>query len=416
MNDRPDEVSIRLDAHDFGPAAELGRLHRRVARGRHSVIAFSYRPDWLRASGRLLLDPSLNLYEGDQFASDGGLPGIFTDAAPDRWGRTLMERREAAAARRESRPARSMDEWDFLLGVGDEVRMGALRIADPADGRYLSWDRVVVPPLTRLRALQAYAQRADRGEELSPQEEDLEVALLIAPGSSLGGARPKASFKAANGELWLAKFPAANDRHDSGAWEYLLNQLAQRAEIRTPESELLQLAAGHRTFSARRFDRTPEGRRLYASSMTLAGKRDNESASYLDIVAAITRYGDPDFIAGDLEQLFRRLAFNVMVGNRDDHLRNHGFLGTPGGWRLSPAFDLNPVPAKAEQAIAIDGDQHAPDLELVRRSAPYYRLTAARADELLLAVRSAVQGWRALAAELSIARDEVQLMASLIEA
>jgi serine/threonine-protein kinase HipA len=189
-----------------------------------------------------------------------------------------------------------------------------------------------------LRRLQYYAQRAERGERLTPKEEDEEIALLVAPGSSLGGARPKANFRAADGTLWIAKFPSRNDAWDVGAWEFALSQLAEAAGISVPRADLLELAEGHRTFTAQRFDRTSGGRRLYASAMTLVGVRDNEPASYPEIAEAIAQFGsgDRDAIDHDLEQLFRRAVFNVITANRDDHLRNHGFLGDPRGWRLSP--------------------------------------------------------------------------------
>jgi serine/threonine-protein kinase HipA len=292
--------------------------------------------------------------------------------------------------------------------------MGGLRLADPADGRFVSTDKVAVPPMTRLRQVQSYARRAERREALSPSEEEAEIALLVAPGSSLGGTRPKANFRADDGTLWIAKFPSNNDRWDVGGWEFALNELARNAGIRVPESRLLKLSAGHRTFAAPRFDRTVDRRRLYASAMTLTGKRDHEPASYVDIAEAITRYGDPHSIDGELEQLYRRVVFNVLVANRDDHLRNHGFLGTGAGWRLSPAFDLNPVPGKAEHALALDAHDAAPDLRAVRQSGEYYRLSLTRVEKVIEEVRAAVTPWRELAKGLGIHRDEIELMAPAI--
>jgi serine/threonine-protein kinase HipA len=361
----------------------------------------------------LVLDPSLGLYQGEQYISDG-LFGIFTDIAPDRWGRTLLQRREAASARRERRRPRTLDDWDFLLGVSDELRMGALRLADPSNGQFISSDEATVPPTARLHQLQYYAQKAERGEQLTPGEEDDEIALLVAPGSSLGGTRPKANFRADDGTLWIAKFPSRNDSWDVGAWEFVLNRMAREAGISVPESGLLELAEGHRTFTAQRFDRTSAGRHLYASAMTLVGKRDNEPASYPEIAEAIAQFGsgDRNAIDEDLKQLFRRAVFNVITANRDDHLRNHGFLGTPRGWRLSPAFDLNPVPTKPEHAIALDEGDHTPDLDIVRQTAGYYRIKPPQAEAIIREVHEAVGAWRRVATRMGIPRDETAMMAT----
>jgi len=387
----------------------VGRL-RRLRRDAKTVHSFAFDRDWLLGGRRLVLDPSLLLHAGDQYS--GELFGIFADTAPDRWGRTLLQRREAAAARREGRRPRILDEWDFLLSVSDELRMGALRLADPSDGHFVTSDAIGVPVMARLRQLQYYAQRAERGERLSPKEEEEEMALLIAPGSSLGGARPKANFRADDGKLWIAKFPSRNDSWDVGGWEYVLNQLAKAASLSVPESTLLGLSEGHRTFAAKRFDRTPAGRRLYASAMTLVGKRDLEPASYVEIAEAVTRFGDPTAINEDLEQLFRRLVFNVMTAHRDDHLRNHGFLANQSGWRLSPAFDINPTPTNPEHSLALDEGDHSPSLDLVRKTAEYYRVRSARVEGIIREIQGAVEPWRSVAAKAGIDRDEIEIMAN----
>lgn len=411
MSEIRDELVVHQDAIDLGGDSIAGRL-RRVRRGGNSVVSFAFEAVWLKRKQRLLIDPSLALYEGDQYTSHAGLPGIFTDAAPDRWGRTLLQRREAATARREQRRARTLDDWDFLVGVSDELRMGALRLADPASGLFVNSDHVSVPPMARLRQLASYARRAERGEQLSLKEEDEELALLIAPGSSLGGTRPKANFLAPDGSLWIAKFPSRNDAWDVGAWELVLTQLARRAGIPVPESRLLKLAGDYHTFTAKRFDRVMEGRRMYASALTLTGKGDHDPAGYVDIVQAITQYGDPRTIGVDLAQLYRRAAFNVMVANRDDHLRNHGFIGLPAGWRLSPAFDLNPSPGKVDHAIALGDGDSSPSIDLVLRSAAYYRLSQSRAADIVKEVRDQLAGWRGVAASAGLKRDEIETMES----
>jgi serine/threonine-protein kinase HipA len=407
VSESREEVVAHLDDADLGKEV-VGRL-RRLRRAANSVLSFEFDPSWLRRGHRFVLDPGLLPHEGEQYSGD--LFGIFGDTAPDRWGRTLLQRREAATARRDGRRPRILTDWDFLVGVSDELRMGSLRLADPSDGHYVSSELIGVPPMARLRQLQYYAQRAERGERLPPMEEEQEIALLVASGSSLGGARPKANFRAEDGNLWIAKFPSRNDGWDVGGWEYVLNQLANAAKISVPETGLLELSEGHRTFTAKRFDRVNAGRRLYASAMTLIGKRDLEPASYLDIAEAITRFGDPTAINEDLDQLFRRVVFNVITAHRDDHLRNHGFLANKAGWRISPAFDLNPIPTNPEHALSVDEQDHAPSLDVARATAEYYRLKSPRVEEIIREVNGAVEPWRSVASTAAIDRDEIEIMA-----
>ena len=377
--------------------------------GSASVISFAYEDSWAGASDAFQLDPSLPLFSGEQYPPR--LPGIFMDSAPDRWGRTLLERREAILARREERSPRTLADWDFLLGVDDETRMGALRLVDADRDHFLDSRPLPVPPYTRLRELEALARAHEAGQTLSVTEEDRWIGMLVDPGSSLGGARPKASFRDEDGALWIAKFPSRDDRRDVAAWEFVLSRIARRAGITVPKTRLMRLGGSHSTFCSRRFDRTRDGRRLYASAMTLVGRGDNEPGGYLDIVQAIETYGAPTTMELELEQLFRRLVFNVMVANRDDHLRNHGFLRRPEGWRLAPAFDVNPSPEKRDHSLALDGDLRIPDLDLVRETSPFYRLTPAQANEIIAEVEEAVRGWRIEADEACIPGVEVELMA-----
>jgi len=400
-----ERLAVHLDAADLGPARTIAELIRERGGGK-SVISFAYEPGWVDDPDSFALDPALPLFPGEQYPA--GLPGVLADAAPDRWGRTLIERREALAARREERPRRHLDDWDFLIGVDDRTRMGALRLASDADdGRFLAADSLPVPPLARLRELEHWAQQAEEGVQADTDEEERWLAMLVAPGSSLGGARPKASYLDA-GALWLAKFPSREDRHDVGAWEHVLTRLAGRAGIAVPETRLRRLGSAHRTFCAMRFDRAGGGRRHYASAMTLTGHADHENASYLDIARAIVDFGDPEAIEADLSELFRRVVFNVLTAGRDDHLRNHGFLHTGRGWRLSPAFDLNPIPSRQEHALALDDSLRTPDLAIVRETAPYYRLTVDRAEELIDAVSSAIAEWPGLAREAELPAEEIE--------
>lgn len=403
-----DQVVVHLDAEELAPRCPVGTLSRERSRGR-SVISFAYDRSWLAAPDAFPIDPALPLYEGDQHVP--ALPGVFADAAPDRWGRDLLERREARAARRGERQPRRLDEWDFLVAVDDRTRMGALRLsrAGETEGSFVGDDPLPVPPLARLRELEHFAREAEAAAGGESSEEERWLAMLVAPGSSLGGARPKANYL--DGEsLWIAKFPSREDRHDVGAWEHVVARLASSAGIEAPETRLLSLGSSYRTFCARRFDRVGGRRRLYASAMTLTGRRDNEDASYLDIAQAIENLGDPAAIEADLHQLFKRVAFNVLVGNRDDHLRNHGFLRVAGGWRLAPAFDVNPSPEKIEHSLALDEALHVPDLDAVRATAPLYRLSAEDAERTISEIDRVVAGWRAAARGSGLGADELELI------
>ncbi len=392
----PDEVAVELDAAELGGPTRLGRL-RRVPSPSGAVVAFSYEEAWLARPDAFVIDPAHGPYAGDQYPRAGdGIAAIFTDAAPDRWGRTLLERREAARAREEGRHRRSLGEWEFLLRVSDFSRMGALRFAD-ADRRHLDDEPHGVPPIAGLRELEAAARELEHPTRGGRSGEAARLALLLAPGSSLGGARPKATFTGEDGALWIAKFPSRMDRHDVGACELVLNDLAAHAGIEVPEHRLLALGDGHRTFAARRFDRVQGSRRLYASAMTMASRRDRDDASYLDIALAIADHGAPGRIREDLAQQFRRVAFNVLVSHRDDHLRNHGFLRAPEGWRLAPAFDLNPVPSKPEHELSLDGMVRRGDLGVLRETAPFYRLSGPEAAAIIDEVRAALATWRDVA-------------------
>ncbi len=395
-----DELIVHLDAAELGANEIVGRLRNSRQRGL-SVISFAYDPDWLAGPSAFGLDPSLGMHPGDQYPET--LPGIFADTTPDRWGRTLLER---DIARIEGR-SRVLDPWDLLTLVRDELRMGALRFARSADGLFVASGPPAVPPVARLRDLEHEVREVESGRSPAPAA----IADLVAPGSSLGGNRPKANFRPDDGDLWMAKFPSATDRWDFAQWEYLLNELAAGAGIPVPPTQLLgPYLAAHHTFAARRFDRRGPERRLFASAMTLTGNRDHAMASYLDIARAIELYGDPTTIAQDLEQLFRRVLFNVLSGHRDDHLRNHGFLRHARGWRLAPAYDLNPRPDARRHELALNDAEKEPDLDLVLATAPYYRLSERQARTIADEVRSALMPWREKAEQLGIPRVEIDLM------
>jgi serine/threonine-protein kinase HipA len=404
---------VFLDAAELGVRQQIGTLYRHEVRT-DLPASFEYSQAWLESGQVFMLDPRLELWHGEQHPpAPASAFGVFMDSAPDRWGRVLMERREAAAAEREQRPMRRLQEMDFLLGVHDLTRVGALRFRQ-AGGPFLDNSANAAPPVTSLAELAYISQRVEEpGIENLPEYQQW-LAMLIAPGSSLGGARPKANFTAEDGRLWIAKFPAREDRYDVGAWEYLVHRMADRAGIRVPRAQLMRLASQYRTFCVERFDRNGDSRRMYASAMTLLEHQDGDSgAGYLDLAEFISDNGAQDHVEGDLAQLFRRVVFNVLVGNRDDHLRNHGFIRVPTGWRLSPAFDMNPSPSNNDHALTLDGHSARPSLDAVLETIDFYRLTAAAAAEIANEVRAAVAAWKNEAGALGMPRAEIQRMESV---
>jgi serine/threonine-protein kinase HipA len=406
-----DAFEVYLDAAELGVQQKVGTLYRHDIRT-DLAPAFEYDPAWLNSKKAFMLDPRLELWAGAQHPpAKAPAFGIFMDSAPDRWGRVLMERREAAAAEREERPIRSLQEMDFLLGVHDLTRVGGLRFRASGQAPFLDNSHNAAPPVTDLKELAYISRRVEEpGVEKLPDYERW-LAMLIAPGSSLGGARPKANFTDDDQRLWIAKFPAHDDRYDVGAWEFVVDRLAARAGVRVPDSRLERLTDRYSTFCVARFERVAQSRRMYASAMTLLERQDGEgAASYLDLAQFIADQGAQGHIEEDLRQLFRRLVFNVLVGNRDDHLRNHGFIREPGGWRLSAAFDMNPSLSKAEHALTLDGASATPNMTAVLNTAELYRLERASAQAILAEVRSAVLTWRDEAQQCGLPTLEIKRM------
>ena len=411
----PDSVEVHLHAPELGAAARVGTLHRRRTRGA-GLLAFTYDDAWLRGSRAFTLDPRLELFAGEQYPAAGhDTFGIFLDSAPDRWGRLLLDRREALAARQQRRRARALGDWDYLIGVQDECRMGALRFRADAAGPFLAESVLAVPPVASLPELEAacLALEQDHAEDAPAYAQWL--SLLVAPGTSLGGARPKANYREADGSLWIAKFPSREDRRDVGAWEQLLYDLAAGCGIDVAPSARRRFNSRYHTFCVKRFDRETRGRRFFVSALTLLDRRDGEGGSYLEIADFIQNHGAQDGIAADLEQLFRRVLFNVLVGNTDDHLRNHGFIRQPSGWRLAPAYDLNPSPARRNHALRLDESSDLPDLDAVMATAPHYRVKPVAARRLLERTRRVTQTWRARARAARLAANEVATVEAAFE-
>lgn len=413
-----DEVVVTVDAWEGSSPRIAGRL-RRAGRAERSDLAFEYERGWL-VDPSIALDPSLELRLGEQRRRVAAqLHPIFSDAAPDRWGQKLLAHREAAVAAREGRAARTFDPFDFLVRVNDATRMGALRLQRPDGGGFLDDAELGVPPKAELRELEAIADRLERGVKASDNERAAWLEKLLPPGASLGGARPKASFES-DGALWMAKFPAPSDTRDKAAWEFLLGRLAMKAGVAVPEHALLTLGSAHHTFAARRFDREAGHRRMYASAMTLLDRTDHDDdASYIDIAAAIELHGTPtkSALEHDLEELFRRVVFNALTAHRDDHLRNHGFVHDGKGWRLAPAFDLNPMPDMVEHQIAFDdAGTRIADLDAIATTARHYRLQPKHAERIIVEVRGAISTWRQAARDIGIDRHEQDLVASAFAA
>jgi serine/threonine-protein kinase HipA len=410
MSRQDNALEVWLDDH-LGPARQVGLLiHDR------GQIRFHYERGWLQDARAFALDPDLSLDEHPFFPKpELGNFGIFLDSSPDRWGQTLMKRREALQAKDEKRPPRTLHAWDFLIGVQDQTRQGALRFRRRGTETFLGDENMAAPPVTTLRELEAVAYQLSnrRIDDLDALRKWL--AVLVAPGASLGGARPKANFTEADGSLWIAKFPARDDDRDAGAWEYVVHQLARKAGVEVPPAKLIKLNNVNNdfhTFCVQRFDRANGRRRFYASAMTLLRKAQSEGASYLELAQFIRSQGDAAYADADLAQLFRRVAFNVAVGNRDDHLRNHGFVLDKTGWRLAPAFDLNPNADKAEHVLNIDDADNRPSLETVLNTAAFYGLGDAQARQLVNEVAAAVDGWRETAQRAHIAGADVEWMAA----
>lgn len=406
-------VEVYVDRYGTGDPAHMGTLHAQSS-GREAVFSFAYAPEWLAGGQAFPFDPDLQLLGGAQYpAPSRNNFGIFLDSSPDRWGRLLMQRRENLRARQEERRPRRLTDWDYLLGVHDETRLGALRFRLPSGGEFVDNDRqMAAPPLTSVRELQA----ASRGlEEHSDDVESPDYARwlnqLLAPGSSLGGARPKASVRDEEGSLCIAKFPSRADTRNMAAWEMLAHRLATKCGIAVPRARLLD-GGDQSTFLVNRFDRTASGGRLaFVSAMTLTQRKDGEAgASYLELVELLQRQGAQTL--ADTHQLYRRIVFSILIHNTDDHLRNHGFFVEERGVRLSPAYDVNPSVERDDLTLAIDETETVCDVEVARGAHRLYGLTLGEADGVISEVRTAVLTWRSEAETLRIGRSEQETMAS----
>lgn len=397
--------------------ALIGVLHSERLRGKE-IFSFEYDEDWLQSPNLSVLDPDLQLYSGLHYLGDQDKEnfGLFTDSSPDRWGRLLMRRREAALARKGGREEQKLFETDYLLGVFDGHRMGALRFKEDRDGPFLNDNKEMAsPPWTSLRQLEEISLWLEEDDIVDDPEYLKWLNMLISPGASLGGARPKASITDPEGMLWIAKFPSRNDEFDVGGWEIVTYELARQSGINMADCQVRKFSSDQHTFMTKRFDRTTAGKRVhFASAMTMLGYTDGtdyqDGASYLEIAEFLMRNGsNPD---EDLEELWRRIVFSVCVSNSDDHLRNHGFLLNERGWKLSPAYDINPVETATGLKLNISETDNAFDLDLVLSVSEHFRLKEDRAVEIVDSVLEVVSGWRTVADRYGLSRSEQELKAA----
>lgn len=389
----------------------LGSLYVNVIKGGESY-SFEYDKDWLRKTGlTLTLDPELMPYSGRQYPTGKNIFGLFADASPDRWGRVLMNKRERILAEKEGRKPSKLYDSDYLLGVYDETRMGGIRFKANQEGPFLSDDKeTAAPPWATLRTLEE-ASRNFENDETGLTEKWLNQ--LIKPGSSLGGARPKATVVDTKDQLWIAKFPSKNDENDTGAWEMVAHDLAALCGLNVPEAKLEKFSPLGSTFLIKRFDRMGSKRVHFASAMTLLGKTDGASAadgsSYLDIAAFIKSYGAQP--KKDLGELWKRIVFNMAVTNTDDHLRNHAFILTDKGWILSPLYDVNPVPYGDELSLNVDEEDNSISIDLAVQTAVRFGISKSdaevQAEEILKIVRD---NWEKTAAGYGLTRRQIEEM------
>ncbi|MBQ8558432.1 MAG: type II toxin-antitoxin system HipA family toxin [Tyzzerella sp.] len=392
---------------------KIGTLYIEGGKGKE-IISFEYDDNWLEnVDTSLVFDPDLMLYKGPQYAPlNKSMFGIFADSCPDKWGRLLMKRREAILAKKEERKPRRLKDVDFLLGVYDETRMGGLRFSLVEGGPFLSDDKeLATPPWTTLRKLESASLAFEKNED---GMEEKWLKQLLAPGSSLGGARPKASVSAPDGSLWIAKFPSKHDDINVGAWEMVVHDLANMCGLDVPEAKMEHFSKTGSTFLTKRFDRDGKKRIHFASAMTLLGKNDGASAadgsSYLDIVSLIRKYGATP--KKDLQELWKRIVFNMAVSNTDDHLRNHGFILTNEGWRLSPLYDVNPNADGDVLSLNVDEYSNLIDFELALSVASVFGVTEKQAAAQLEEIKQTVENnWRLLAKKYGLSRGEIEGMA-----
>jgi len=413
------EIIVYADWNSLPETKKMGILRTEKSRG-EEIFSFEYSESWIKGEHAQEIDPDLKLFVGPQYITDEKPNfGLFLDSSPDRWGRMLMKRREAILSRRSGEPQKRLTESDFLLGVNDETRLGALRFKLEETGDYLSnQEGIKAPPFTSIRELEQASLRIEDDDFFKDEEAQKWLMMLMAPGSSLGGARPKANVTDPNGHLWIAKFPSKNDDKDSGAWEFIVNQMARDLGLNVADGSAKIYSQKQHTFLTKRFDRTNNNERIhFASAMSLLGYKDGhnykEGASYLELVELIEQYGsDPN---DDIRELWRRIVFSVAISNTDDHLRNHGFLLSNNGWKLSPAYDINPIEKGIGLSLNISEDDNSLDYDLCIEVIDFFRWEEKAAMDFIEQTKKIVSEWRARAKKMNISHKEQVMMESAFE-
>ena len=386
---------------------KIGELKISRSHGKE-ILAVAYDKNWLKAH-QVMLDPDLSLYSGVQYPYGKDTFGFLSDAMPDRWGRKLIEKEEQLQADREKRPIRTLTDADYLFKLSDKLRYGGIRFRNPDTGRYYSDTGADIPPLTDLRML----EEAVHDYELSDQDANA-LRILIEQGSSLGGARPKANVQDQNGALWIAKFPSKKDDYDVGAWEMAEHELAVKCGLDVPDAKIMRLSEQGSTFLIKRFDRDDSRNRIHLmSAMTALGMTDGntDGASYLDLAGQIEQMSaTPD---KDLRELWKRMVFNVLTSNCDDHLRNHGFILREDGWHLSPAFDLNPNIQKDAMSLNITDNDNRKNVCNAISVSELFRVPEGEAKEIVQNMQALIlDNWKQLASQYRIPEKDMAVMAS----
>lgn len=396
----------------------IGELGYESLRGADSY-SFTFDNEWLRLHSDLFLSDDLNNYPGQQYIQpDKDIFGCFSDALPDRWGRTLLLRREQIAAAEEKRPVRRLSSFDFLTGIDDFSRMGGFRFKEDLDGEFINVsESLKIPPLTDIRELIAASAEMEKCEENNMLPDRKWIAQLVQPGTSLGGARPKANVIDADKTLYVAKFPSRKDDYDVGLWEHFSHLLAKKAGINSAKTKVLATGEKYHTLLSQRFDRASNGKRIhFASAMSLLGLSDGDNATsghgYLDIVDFIIQ--NCTDVERNLQELYRRVAFNICIGNTDDHFRNHGFLLTAKGWTLSPAYDMNPT-LNEYQSLLISSTSNKADLSVLLDACEDYMLNRKIAEKIVSEVVEAVKGWREIAIRQGVSKSEIDMFSGVLD-
>lgn len=402
---------VYADFDWLGKPELIGRLTYERLRG-NGTYGFCFDNDWLKNHSDIIISEEIGNFSGFQYSQEDHVFGFVSDTLPDRWGRRLLERKEQTEAIEQRRPKRTLYSYDYLVGIDDYLRMGALRLKEDKDGEFLNSDkRLIVPPLTSIKELTIAAQEYEKSDEINELPEKKWIHQLAHPGTSLGGARPKANVVDESDDLWIAKFPSRKDVYDVALWEHLCHLLAKEAGINVAKTEMIPTGdSGYHALLSKRFDRTSDGKRIhFASAMTMTGLEDGDNYEtghgYLDIADFIVE-GCCD-VDKNLKELYRRVAFNICVGNSDDHFRNHGFLLTKRGWTLSPAYDLNPTESMT-QSLLIDKEANESSLEKLKAACDDYYISSETAEQIISEVTTAVSRWETIAQKLQITDSEIK--------